>query len=42
MRETCEPVLIEAFIAELAVERLDIRILRRLARLNQFQYLPLE
>lgn len=38
MRETCEPVLIEAFIAELAVERLDIRVLRRLARLTQFQH----
>lgn len=32
-----EPVLVKAFVAELAVERFDVRILRRLASLNQFQ-----
>lgn len=37
MRETCEPVLVEAFIPELTVERLDICVLRRLALPNQFQ-----
>lgn len=37
MRERREPVLIEAFVAELAVERFDVRILRWLARLNQLQ-----
>jgi chromate transporter len=37
MGEAREPVLVKAFIAKLAVERFDVRILRRLARLNQFQ-----
>ena len=31
-----EPVLVQAFVTELAVERLDVGILRRLAGLNQF------
>ena len=35
--ERREPVLVEALVAEFAVKRLDIGILRRLARLNQFQ-----
>ena len=33
-----EPVLVEAFIPELAVDRLDEGILRGLARLNQLQF----
>lgn len=34
MRETREPALVMAFRAELAVERLDVHILRRLLRLD--------
>ena len=36
-----EPVLIEALIAELAVEALDVRVLRRLARFDQPQLDPM-
>lgn len=35
--ERRKPVLVKAFVAELAVERFDVRTLRWLARLNQFQ-----
>ena len=37
MGQTREPVLIEALVAEPAVERFDIRVLVRLARLDQAQ-----
>ena len=37
MGQTREPVLIEALVSEPAVERFDIRILVRLARLDQPQ-----
>lgn len=37
MRERREPVLVKTFVAELAVERFNVGILRWLARLNQLQ-----
>jgi hypothetical protein len=37
MREAHEPVLVQALVAESAVERLDVRVLIRLARLDMSQ-----
>jgi chromate transporter len=35
VREAREPVLVQALVAEAAIERFDVRVLRRLARLDQ-------
>ena len=37
MRQAREPVLVQALVAEPAIERFDVGVLRRLARLDQTQ-----
>lgn len=37
MAQGLEPVRVQAFVPELAIEALDVGALRRLARLDQFQ-----
>ena len=40
VRESHKPVFVEALVAKLTIEAFDVRILRRLARLDQFQLYP--
>ena len=41
MRQARQPMLVQALIAQSAVERFDIRVLIRFARLNQAQGYPM-
>ena len=43
LRQRCEPVFVEALVAELAVEAFDVSVLGRCARLDQdvFEAVPL-